>query len=163
MEDSNQIFTEIKNLMSTTNESGNAKPMFGRIDEMMGYVMKLNNNNNYVNSSASNRKPHLIERLKYLKSMLEEFDKTDLRRSPVQRKIHNYMIAAYLPNIFKGDDLALHLDEISEIIELEAVIKSILFVLLPRRGGKTTSMAMFGAAIMLTQPSSEGLIYSTGE
>lgn len=163
-ESTQDIFADIKRRAEVINDDGKQKPIFGRVGEVVSYLVKLGTESGYVNSASSNRKPHLIERLKNLVSCLEEFDKSsDLGRSPVQKKIHNYMVAAYLPNIFKGDDLAIHLDEINTIIDLEAVIKSILFILLPRRGGKTTSMAMFGASIMLTQPSSEGLIYSTGE
>lgn len=158
------IILELKRQNATDDREnlGESVPVFGPIADVMGYMDRLNEERGFVNQVSGTRKPELIKRLKDLVGALNKFDEIGILRSPMQKMIHNYIVAAYLPNIFQGEDLSLHLEEISTIIDLESIIKTILFIEMPRRGGKTTSVAMVAAAIMVTQPSSHGLIYSIG-
>ena len=141
----------------------NSGPLFGHVSDVMGYFDRAKASEGFVNNVRSNRKPHLIARLKYLMSLLEKFDRLGRRRSKVQKMIHEYMVAAMLHVIFPGDDLPNHLAEIASIMKIESVIKTLLFILLSRRSGKTNAVAMFAAAIALALPNSRGNIYSTGE
>ena len=158
------IILELKrqNSVDDRENLGESVPVFGPIADVMGYMDRLTEERGFVNQVSGTRKPELIKRLKDLVCALNKFDEIGILRSPMQKMIHNYIVAAYLPNIFQGEDLSLHLEEISTIIDLESIIKTILFIEMPRRGGKTTSVAMVAAAIMVTQPSSHGLIYSIG-
>jgi hypothetical protein len=103
----------------------------------------------------------LMKRFHDLLSWLEEIDK-HYPRTPFQVDIHNFLVAAVLHRIFKGDALLHHLHEIAKYITLEKTIQKNVIVSIHRRGGKSHSIAMFIVAWMLSQPNTRGCVYSNG-
>lgn len=84
-------------------------------------------------------------------------------RSEDQKLFHNMFIEASLPHIYGGPTAWPQVAErVMERMKI-AKIQSEVFVLTPRRWGKTTSVAMFVAAVMLNVPGIKVAVYSTAK
>lgn len=99
-------------------------------------------------------------RLKSLVAMLKRADEIGYRRSPDQVRFHKAFIAACLQKIL-GDDLAQNVVRLMKEYELDEIRNDVI-ICTPRRWGKTTAVAIFVAAYLLSQPNCEVSVYSTG-
>lgn len=84
-------------------------------------------------------------------------------RSEDQKHFHNMFIEASLPHIYGG---RMAWPQVAErVMERMKIgkIQSEVFVLTPRRWGKTTSVAMFVAAVMLNVPGITVAVYSVAK
>lgn len=84
-------------------------------------------------------------------------------RSEDQKHFHNMFIEASLPHIYGGRTAWPQVAE--RVMERMKIgkIQSEVFVLTPRRWGKTTSVAMFVAAVMLNVPGITVAVYSVAK
>lgn len=84
-------------------------------------------------------------------------------RSEDQKKFHNMFMGALLPHVYGG---RLAWPQVAERVMARLKIDKIqseVFVLTPRRWGKTTSVAMFVAAVMLNVPGITVSCYSVAK
>ena len=100
------------------------------------------------------------KRLKRLHDTLNAFDEKGYRRSSGQKLFHKAFICASLKKIY-GDDLDRNLVRLMKEYDLDE-LKNDVIVCTPRRFGKTTAVALFVAAYLISQPAAEISIYSTG-
>ena len=100
------------------------------------------------------------QRLKALIKALARLDELGYRRSRGQLVFHKAFVAACLKKIY-GEDLYRNVARLMREYELDE-LRSDVIVCAPRRFGKTMGVAMFVAAYLLTQPSAEISIFSTG-
>jgi hypothetical protein len=98
--------------------------------------------------------------LKALIESLNRFDKLGFQRSKQQVLFHKTFISAILKLLY-GQDIYKHIGRLLEEYELDELRPDVI-VCTPRRFGKTTSVALFVAALLWTQAGFSVDIYSTG-
>lgn len=89
---------------------------------------------------------------------LNRLDEIGYRRSKQQIEFHTAFLGSMVQQIF-GADLNKYLNEILEALGLKELNKDIA-VCCPRRFGKSTSVALFAAAMIFTQGDIDFVIYS---
>jgi hypothetical protein len=99
-------------------------------------------------------------RMRELQNSLAFLDTVGYERSGLQRQFHEAFIAACIRLIYQNDfdDAIIRIMEQNEWTEL----KQEVMVVTPRRFGKTYSIALFVAAWLYSQPTTEISIFSTG-
>lgn len=83
-----------------------------------------------------------------VKNLHATLDNLGYERTESQKRFHNEMIRSALPHIYGTSDFEAHKERILEHHGLPDVQYEIL-ICTPRRWGKTTSVAMFIAALLL--------------
>lgn len=89
---------------------------------------------------------------------LNRLDEMGFRRSKQQIEFHTLFLGSMVQQIF-GSDLNKYLNDILEALGLKELNKDVA-VCCPRRFGKTTSVALFAAAMVYTQGDIDFVIYS---
>jgi hypothetical protein len=117
----------------------------------------------YINTNLVEKQSSGDIKLKNLMSVLEFFDRAEggkYKRSKHQIDFHKAFIGAILKKIY-GPEIHSHLGKLLRDFELDELRPDVI-VCTPRRYGKTTSVALFCAAVLWTLPGFKVDIYSTG-
>lgn len=95
-----------------------------------------------------------------LEAIRKTLNSMGLRRSHFQKLFHDHFIRACLPIIYQ-DDWELSSERVMRELGIEE-IRPEFMVITPRRFGKTYSVAMFAAAMLLHVPGVKIAVFSTG-
>ena len=104
-------------------------------------------------SSAVNRGDMLVDELA---KTLDEFG---YNRYVLQKRFHNAMITSMLPNIY-GTDFHANKERIKKKFNITGDIKQEVMILSARKIGKTWTVAMFVAALLITIPKISIVVFS---
>ena len=93
--------------------------------------------------------------------LVGHLDAFPMVRAPHQRMFHRHMLSATLAHLYR-DDPHVDLLKVMATYNLGSCKSHVLFMA-PRRFGKTVSVAMFAAALLMSSESSVQAIFSTGK
>jgi hypothetical protein len=114
----------------------------------------------YTNPNLTDRISDGESKLVRLLETLNYFDSHGFRRSKHQVDFHKAFVGALLKKIY-GNDIYTHLARLMKEYDLKELRPDVI-ICTPRRFGKTTSVALFVAAVMWALPGIKVDIYSTG-
>jgi hypothetical protein len=114
----------------------------------------------YINPSLTAKKSGGETKLNNLMKILERFDQLGYKRSKHQVDFHKAFTSAILKQLY-GNEIYSHLAKLLRDYEIDELRPDVI-VCTPRRYGKTTSVALFVAAVLWTIPGFKVDIYSTG-
>lgn len=113
----------------------------------------------FVRGERSGARVRGDEHLRDLKMYLDSFG---MERTVSQRRFHEAFLCATLPHIYGSGDFERHRTRILKENKIDKPVYEVLIVT-PRRWGKTTSVAMFVAALLLSTADMWISVFSTGQ
>ena len=113
-----------------------------------------------IAAESKTRKSSLVSRGDMLVDELAKtLDEFGYNRYALQKRFHNDMITSMLPNIY-GTDFHANKERIKKKFNITEEIKQEVMILSARKIGKTWSVAMFVAALLITIPKINIVVFS---